>query len=76
MKDLLNFLVKKITGVEDFEISEINEDSFTTFIIKTKPGTAGLIIGKGGRTIKTIRNLLKIRATLEKKGVNISVEEA
>jgi len=76
MKDLLNFLVKNITGVEDFEISEINEDSFTTFIIKTKPGTAGLIIGKGGRTIKTIRNLLKIRATLEKKGVNISVEEA
>ena len=76
MKDLLNFLIKKVTGIDDFEISETTEDNYTRFTIKTKPGTAGLIIGKGGKTIKTIRNLLKIRATLEKKGVNISVEEA
>lgn len=76
MKELLDFLIKKITGVEDFKIEESTEDTYTSFTIKTKPGTAGLVIGKGGKTIKTIRNLLKIRATLEKKGVNISVEEA
>lgn len=76
MKDLLNFLVTKITGLKDISIDEATEDSYTRFTIKTEPGTAGLVIGKNGKTIKAIRNLLKVRATLEKKGVNVSVEEA
>lgn len=75
MKDLLSFLIKKVTGTKDFTIKEETENSFTNFTIITKPGTAGLIIGKQGRTIKMIRNLLKVRATLEKMGVNISIEE-
>jgi len=75
MKDLLTFLVKKITGLKDFTIKEEIDNSFTNFIIITKPGTAGLIIGKQGKTIKMIRNLLKVKATLEKKGVNINIEE-
>ncbi len=75
MKNLLSFLIKKITGIKDFTIQESTENSYTNFTVITEPGTAGLIIGKQGRTIKTIRNLLKVKATLEKKGVNISVEE-
>jgi predicted RNA-binding protein YlqC (UPF0109 family) len=35
----------------------------------------GLIIGKRGKTIRTIRNLLRVRATLEKKGVSVAVVE-
>jgi len=76
MKELLDFLIRKISGLENFTIEETNEDNYTRFLVKTEGGSAGLVIGKGGRTIKTIRNLLKVRATLEKKGVNILVEEA
>lgn len=75
MSELLDFLIKKITGIEDFSIEEESEDSFTRFIVKTKEDQAGLVIGKGGKTIKTIRNLLKVRAILEDKAVTISVEE-
>lgn len=75
MKDLIEFLVKNITGSEDFEVEEKSEDGLATYIIRAKAEYMGLIIGKAGKTIKTIRNLVKVRATLEKKSFNLSVEE-
>lgn len=75
MKKLLEFLTKNTTGIKDFEIKEDTQNDFIDFTILTKPGTAGLIIGKQGKTIKAIRSILKVRATLDKKGVNVSVEE-
>ena len=75
MKDLISYLVKNITGNEDFEVDEKNEDSLIVFTIRAKPEYMGLIIGKEGKTIKTIRNLVKVRATLEKKSINLLVEE-
>lgn len=74
MKDLLDFLIKNITGIKDYTIEENKEDSFVRFEVKTNPDEAGLVIGKRGKTVKTIRNLLKVRAILEDKGVAISVE--
>ena len=35
----------------------------------------GLIIGKNGKTIRAIRNLLRVRAAIEKKAVFVSVSE-
>jgi predicted RNA-binding protein YlqC (UPF0109 family) len=75
MRKLLEFLVTKITGVKDFTIEEETEGNFTRFIIRVKPEEAGLIIGKGGKTIKIIKNLLRIRAILEQHAVAVSVEE-
>lgn len=74
MKTLLTYLISEITGIKEFSVEEQSEGSFSRFIVKSKKDEAGLIIGKNGKTIKTIRNLLRIRATLEKKGVAISVE--
>jgi predicted RNA-binding protein YlqC (UPF0109 family) len=75
MRDLLDFLIKGITGNKDFEIEESQDADRSNFEIKIDPSFFGLIIGKGGRTIRAIRNLLKVRATIEKKGVNVSVAE-
>jgi predicted RNA-binding protein YlqC (UPF0109 family) len=75
MKDLLNFLISKMTGLEEYGVEETTDDGFVKFEVSTKPEEAGLLIGKKGKTIKTIRNLLKVRATLEKKGVGIFVKE-
>ena len=74
MKDLLTFIVKGITGKKDLEILEETEGERTHFLVKTPEDSVGIIIGKEGRTIKAIRSLLKVRATLEKKGVSVSVE--
>jgi len=76
MKELLIFLIQNITGSEDFKVREAGEDSSITFEVKAKPEIIGLIIGKEGRTIKNIRRIMSIRATLEKVAVNIAVNEA
>lgn len=74
MKELLFFLVKGITGSEDFAIKAEGDDRLN-FVVEAKPDIIGLIIGKGGRTIRAIRNILKVRATLERKSVSVSVQE-
>ena len=75
MRDLLEYLIKGITGNKDFEIEESQDADRSNFEVKIDPSFLGLVIGKGGRTIRAIRNLLKVRATIEKKGVNISIAE-
>ena len=74
MKDLLDFVIENILKSRDFEIEEVSEGNSFTYKIKLPEEKAGLVIGKGGRTIKAIRNLLKVRATLEKKLVFLTIE--
>jgi predicted RNA-binding protein YlqC (UPF0109 family) len=74
MKDLLEFLLKGLLGKEKFDIVEAEEEGRVVYTIKTDPENIGLIIGKGGHMIKTLRNVLKVRATLEKKAVSLNVE--
>lgn len=71
MKQLLEFIIRGIIGNKDFEVKEVVEGDFVNLTIKADPEDTGLIIGKQGKTIKAIRNLVKIKATLEKKGVSI-----
>jgi len=74
MKDLLEFLLKGLLGEEKFEIVEQEDAGRVVYTIKTAPENVGLIIGKGGRMIKSLRNILKVRATLEKTAVSLNVE--
>ncbi len=74
MKDLLNFLLKGLLGEEKFDVDEAEEQGRIVYTIKTDPKNIGMIIGKGGRMIHGLRNILKVRATLEKKAVSLQVE--
>ena len=74
MKELLEFLLKGMLGEEKFEVTESEDEGRIVYSIKTDPKNIGLIIGKEGKMIKSLRNLLKVRATLEKKAVAINVE--
>ncbi len=75
MKDLLEFIIKGLLGKEKFEIQETVDNNFTTYTIETEPSLIGILIGRGGQTIRTIRNIIKVRAILEKKGVNVVVTQ-
>lgn len=75
MDKLLTFLISKITGSDDFEISEIEEEGRVTLEVKANKNIIGLIIGKEGKTIKTLRKILSIPASLARQSVNISVTE-
>lgn len=76
MRDLLEYLVREISGRKDLEVAEQAEGEVINLTVHSDPSVIGLIIGKQGKTIRTIRNLVKVRATLEKKAVNVSIEEA
>jgi predicted RNA-binding protein YlqC (UPF0109 family) len=75
MRDLLEFIVNGITGSSNFTIEENQENDVSQFLIKAKSPEIGIIIGKSGRTIKAIRNLLKVKAALEKRRANVSITE-
>lgn len=75
MKELLEYLLKGVLGEEKFEIIETEDAGRIIYTIKTDPKNVGLVIGKGGRMIKSLRNVLKVRATLEKKAVALNIGE-
>ncbi len=68
MIELLNFLIKNI--VKNPEVVVIEEQDSTTFdgnksklyLITVDQSDVGVVIGKGGQTIKGIRNLAKVKA--------------
>lgn len=74
MKDLLEYIINKITGSSDFSVEEnSSEQGRVVLEVTADPSIVGLIIGKEGKTIKNIRKILSIRATKEKLGVSINV---
>jgi predicted RNA-binding protein YlqC (UPF0109 family) len=75
MKELLEFLLKGLLKDSKFELNETEDNGRILFTIKTAQENIGLLIGKGGHTIKSLRNILKVRATLEKRAVSLNVEE-
>jgi predicted RNA-binding protein YlqC (UPF0109 family) len=76
MKELVTFLVQSITGSKDFTVEERSEGDSVEIEIKAKSDILGIIIGKEGKTIKNLRKILAVKATPERKMVNISVSEA
>lgn len=76
MKDLLVFILENITGSKDIEVEEQETElGKVDLLVKAPEEITGLIIGKQGKTIKNIRKLVSVRAALEDKVVNISLQE-
>ena len=76
MKDLLAFLTKSIVDhPEEIIIKEKEEEGLTSLNLQAHPEDIKMIIGKKGRTIKAIRELLKIRAIKEKKRFSFNLNQ-
>ena len=74
MKDLLEFLVKKIVkNQEAVKIDEVVEEGLIVLNLTVDPEEAGLVIGKGGRTIKGLRSILRVIAIKEGKRIEIKL---
>lgn len=73
MEKLLEFLIKKATGLKDVGIEKEAENDRENLIIKVPQDSIGLIVGKKGRIIKALRSILIIKATLEKRKIGVSV---
>ena len=75
MKELLSFILENITGNKNFAIEVQEEGDRVDLEIKASPEDIGLIIGKGGNTIKAITSILRVKGRIESKLVNVNVSE-
>lgn len=76
MRKLLEYILAGIVSDTDYEIEEESHGDSISFTIQAEPDIIGLLIGKNGKTVRSVRNLLRVRATLENKVVNLTVIEA
>jgi predicted RNA-binding protein YlqC (UPF0109 family) len=76
MKKLLAFLVQNIVEKpSEVEISESKENDQVILKLKVAQEDMGKVIGKGGKVIRAIRNLVKVRAVTQKQKVFLQLEE-
>lgn len=75
MKDSLEYILHHIIETEDITVDEDDNDGFITYTIHAPKEYIGKIIGKGGRTINSIKNLLKITAIKEGKKIDVQIAE-
>ena len=73
MKDLLDHIISSLIDKKHYEIDENVDGDNVKFTLKVDPEYIGMIIGKEGKTVRSIRNILRIKAVLESKGVFLEV---
>lgn len=77
MKDTLSYIVSCLVENKDkVVISEENEGDMITLKIAVDKEDMGRVIGKNGKVIRAIRNVMKIPAIKQNKRVNILLEES
>lgn len=76
MKDTLNYIISAIVEKPDeVRVTEEENEGVVNFSIKVAPDDMGKIIGKEGKVIKAIRNLMRIPAVLQNKKIYITLAE-
>ena len=74
MKQLLEFWIQSIVNYpQEVTIREEMGSDAANLTIKANPEDIKVIIGRNGRTIKAIRNLLWVIAAKQGKKVNIAI---
>jgi len=77
MKEFLEFLIKQITSKpEEIEITENREDDTFIYHIKVSEDDMGIVIGKEGKTIKSLRNLAKAKAIRDNVRIQVLLDES
>lgn len=76
MKDILTYIVTAIVEKEDkVEILEEENDGIVNLTVNVDPSDMGKVIGKQGKVIKAIRNVMRIPAMKQNKKIYISLSE-
>ena len=76
MKTVLSYIINSIVDAPDkVKIDEENDGEFVTFKVIVDKEDMGKVIGKNGKVIRAIRNVLKIPAIKQNKKINIMLEE-
>lgn len=77
MKDLLQYILKNLVDNPD-EITikqSQDETGLITFNVTVSQADMGKVIGRGGKVINAIRQIIKIKSIKEGKRININLQE-
>lgn len=76
MEDLLKLLIEPlVTDIKKVTIEKNTEGQTVNFLVGIPKDDVAKVIGKEGKMIKSIKNLLKIRAIKEKVFATVDVKE-
>lgn len=76
MKKALTLIVSSIVDhPKKVKIQEVEQDGLVQFIISVEAEDMGKIIGKEGKVIRSIRNVMKILAMKHDKRINVQLAE-
>lgn len=77
MKKALHYIIASIVEFpEKVAIGEQEQDGIINFKIKVAKEDMGKIIGKNGKIIRAIRNVIKIPAIKQNKKINVELFES
>jgi predicted RNA-binding protein YlqC (UPF0109 family) len=77
MKDTLHRIITSIVEhPDDVSIDESEVDGVVSLVIHAHADDMGRIIGKSGKVIRSIRNVMKIPAIKQNKRIDISISDA
>lgn len=76
MKDALIYMLTSIVDSPDeVSVEESEQDGIVNFVISVAADDMGKVIGKEGKVIRSIRNVMKIKAMKEDVRINITLAE-
>ncbi len=77
MKDALEYIISSIVdNPSSVSISEeLDENGIITYTIRVAKEDIGKVIGKDGKIIRAIRNVMKIPAIKQNKRVRVAIGE-
>jgi uncharacterized protein len=76
LKDLVEYIVKKLVDhPESVDVSEITGEQATIIELRVAPEDLGKVIGKEGRTARSLRTLVHAAATKDRRRAVLEILE-
>lgn len=76
MEDLIKLLIEPlVTDIKEVKIEKTQDGNNVFFTVKIPQKDIAKVIGKEGKMVKSIKNLLKVRAIKENVFANLEVVE-
>jgi len=73
MQELVEYIVESLTGNSNYNVTISEEDRLIT--ITLSPDDIGRVIGRGGKTAKAIRLIVKAAAAKRNKRYDVEIRE-
>ena len=73
MQELVSYIVESLTGNSDFEVAISEEERLITITLSSED--IGRVIGRGGKTAKAIRLIVKAAAAKRNKRYDVEIRE-